>query len=155
MPTAGGAVGNCGVASGALSTGGANDAGVGPGTKLVDANGPGLSNPFSDSLRDGAFKGDGQNLGGQKGSAGLGGGGTGGGNGGSGLGASTGGGGGDNGEKFKINSGVYGGGPGTGYFGKTSGSGGVGSRSNGGGVNYNKLSGSQFDPRRDRDIPLR
>lgn len=115
------------------------------------------ADPFATSLRDNAFKGDNTNLSGQKGNAGLGGGsGSGGGGHGGGAGGSGGGGSGshDPNDRTKVNSGFYGANPaagGSGYFGKNSGyggAGGAGRPTTVGGINYNKLKGSQFDPRR-------
>jgi hypothetical protein len=147
-----GGIGNRGLAGGGLtipsSKGGGPEAGGG---MLPGAGATPGADPFGAALRDGAFKGDGTNLGGQKGSAGLGSGsGSSGGNaGGSGAYGSNGSG--DPNDRTKVNSGFYGGAAaGTSYFG-TNGAGGangLAGRANTGGVNYNKVGGSQFDPRR-------
>lgn len=145
-----GPAGSRGVAGGGLNIDGTKKSEVGAGTLALPSDQGGPAGGLAESLRGSAYKsGDGQNLGGQKGNAGLGGtsGGASGGNGGVGdFGSSSA----DPNDKLKINSGFYGAAAsGTGYFGKTTGTSNGSYRPNAGGVNYNKMAaGAQFDPRR-------
>lgn len=148
IATYGVGAGNRGLASGGLGNPNSSDGDGGGNTTMVGNQTPPGTSPFADALRNGASNGGDANLGGQKGNAGLGGGG-GGSTGGAGLGNGSGAGGqGDPSDKLKINSGVYGGaaGGGMGYFGKPGSGGSL--RANVGGVNFNKMNGAQFDPRR-------
>ncbi|MBL7545697.1 MAG: hypothetical protein JNL11_17895 [Bdellovibrionaceae bacterium] len=148
------------VATVGVTSSGDGSSAEGGGLNGINAGGgaAGGADPYgtlTNSLRDSAYQsGSGQNLGGQKGNAGLGGGGGGGSMGGGSGGSAAGGPLADPSEKTKVNSGTYGAAPGGagmagGYFRNNAATTSSFNRnSNTGGVNYEKLHGAQFDPKR-------